>query len=317
MKLFVIGNGFDMAHSMPTSYGDFRDFLEEHYWEFLMQFESAYGYSTNIDEGDPYTAPIDDLIDRIKGQLWRDFENNLVNISEDEIVDSVTGMDLGLEMGNIGVEDTMNEYLRSEYQYIKDLGEYLLEWVQGIEISLHKITNQIFEDDNSKFFSFNYTLVLEELYGIDEVNVLHIHGSTNVDDGEPLIGHGNTTCIERARRESLVASDRFDEMATSAYSAVADYYENTLKDVDFLLFINSYYFDSLTDVDEVHIVGHSLGDVDMPYLSRIRESVDENAIWHVYYYNPDDADRFRAKISGLDISDDKIVVLHSNDFYRR
>lgn len=316
MKLFVFGNGFDLAHNMPTSYGDFRDFLDENYWDFLMKFENTYGYATNIDEGDPYTPPIDGLIKKIKQQLWRDFENNLVNISEDEIVENVTDLDLGLETGNIGIEDTMNEYLNSEYEYIKDLSKYLFEWVQGIELPNKKITSLIGNSDDAKYFSFNYTLVLEELYGVDEWDVLHIHGSTNIEKGAPLIGHGNKRCIERSEQAAMEARERYDEMKTSAYKAVTNYYENTLKDVDFIIRMNSYYFDSLTDVDEVHIVGHSLGDVDMPYFNRIKENIKDSAVWFVYYYDVEDEDRFRKKILELGISKEKIFPLYTDKFYK-
>lgn len=30
-KLFIIGNGFDMAHGLPTSYNDFREYLIKEY----------------------------------------------------------------------------------------------------------------------------------------------------------------------------------------------------------------------------------------------------------------------------------------------
>lgn len=32
-KLFIIGNGFDVAHKLPTKYSDFQDYLEENYPE--------------------------------------------------------------------------------------------------------------------------------------------------------------------------------------------------------------------------------------------------------------------------------------------
>ena len=40
MKLFIIGNGFDIAHNLNTSYGDFRDYLEKENWEFLSSLEA-------------------------------------------------------------------------------------------------------------------------------------------------------------------------------------------------------------------------------------------------------------------------------------
>ncbi|WP_206460546.1 AbiH family protein [Anaerovorax sp. IOR16] len=43
MNLFVIGNGFDKAHSLKTDYINFRDFLYETDPDFLSSFEEAYG----------------------------------------------------------------------------------------------------------------------------------------------------------------------------------------------------------------------------------------------------------------------------------
>ncbi|MEZ5451194.1 MAG: AbiH family protein, partial [Thiothrix sp.] len=42
MDLYIIGNGFDIAHNLPTKYWDFRNFLDQVYPEFLNQFEEAY-----------------------------------------------------------------------------------------------------------------------------------------------------------------------------------------------------------------------------------------------------------------------------------
>lgn len=40
--LFIIGNGFDKAHGLKTSYWDFRNYLEKHAEEFLVQMENMY-----------------------------------------------------------------------------------------------------------------------------------------------------------------------------------------------------------------------------------------------------------------------------------
>lgn len=72
VKLFIIGNGFDRGHRLPTSYWDFRTYLEVHYPQFLRSFEEHY---------DLY--PSDDYV---KQQiLWNELESNLANIDEDTI----------------------------------------------------------------------------------------------------------------------------------------------------------------------------------------------------------------------------------------
>ena len=42
MKLFIIGNGFDIGHGLPTGYWDFRTFLDLVHTEFLKSFEEHY-----------------------------------------------------------------------------------------------------------------------------------------------------------------------------------------------------------------------------------------------------------------------------------
>lgn len=42
MKLFIIGNGFDIGHGLPTHYWDFRTYLENRDPSFLTAFEEHY-----------------------------------------------------------------------------------------------------------------------------------------------------------------------------------------------------------------------------------------------------------------------------------
>lgn len=42
MKLFIIGNGFDIGHGLPIKYWDFRTFLDLVHPEFLKSFEEHY-----------------------------------------------------------------------------------------------------------------------------------------------------------------------------------------------------------------------------------------------------------------------------------
>ena len=40
--LYIIGNGFDRAHGLKTSYCDFRNYLEKYAEDFLVQLENMY-----------------------------------------------------------------------------------------------------------------------------------------------------------------------------------------------------------------------------------------------------------------------------------
>lgn len=41
-SLYIIGNGFDRAHNLDTSYWSFREYLDDKYPDFLVAFEHLY-----------------------------------------------------------------------------------------------------------------------------------------------------------------------------------------------------------------------------------------------------------------------------------
>jgi hypothetical protein len=122
MKLFIIGNGFDKGHDLNTSYWDFRNYLKNVYPDFLYAFESHYYiYPSNSDEAK-------------KKLLWYELEKNLANIDEEVIIEDALQMDMALESGDIGIEDTLYEYFTEQYRYIERLAKYVKQWVRTIRI---------------------------------------------------------------------------------------------------------------------------------------------------------------------------------------
>ncbi|STA93103.1 AbiH family protein [Clostridium cochlearium] len=130
MDLFIVGNGFDRAHGLATSYIDFRRYLEKEDWSYLVRLEEPYGYVPESRQ---------DLVEKL---LWREFENNLSDINESEIVDVATSIDMGLEGGDVGIEDTLNDYWEQQYGYIQELNDYLKSWVEQIDINVRKKTKK-------------------------------------------------------------------------------------------------------------------------------------------------------------------------------
>lgn len=303
MNLFVIGNGFDLAHGLKTSYGNFRDYLEEEDWGYLEALENMYGFC------------IDSKKEWVKEYLWKDFETNLSNIDEARIIDGGEYMDLGLEGGDIGVEDTLDEYWQEQYGFIERLNGFVMSWIKQIDIDTSRKTDIIDEDTEDKFMSFNYTLLLEKVYEIEDYNILHIHGSVEKNDTSPIIGHGNKEKITEMKQIAEEAREEFDEKKCSIYGAVANYYENTLKDVQDFIKCNSSFFSDLDDVNEIFVIGHSLGDVDMPYFGKIRDNVSNDTIWNVYYYYEADKMIYKHKLIFIGVNEDNIKMLKTQKFF--
>lgn len=304
MNLFIIGNGFDAAHGLETSYVDFRNYLETTKWDFLTKFEEPYGY-----------VP-ENRREIVEELLWKEFERNLSNINEDEIVDGATSMELGLEGGDIDIESTLNVYWEEEYKYVKQLNEYIAEWVREIDIDVQSRTSKIKQRRGDIFLTFNYTLVLEKVYKIDPQKILHIHGSVDDDYGaDPVVGHGNYEKIERLKGKIAYAERNYLEKESSIYNALVNYYERTKKDVDFYLNFNSSFFNRMSEVENIYVIGHSWGDVDIPYFKEVFKNVGDNAVWNIYYYKPKEEETFINKAMEIGIAKSNIITRFSGCFF--
>ena len=192
--LYIFGNGFDIAHGIKTPYAAFREFLKENHESFLTTFESMY-YIQPLDDTEPwYTKEAQERWDkRVIDDLWWSFEERIGHPDVEGMFDSAYSMiDT---MPAEGIIDTMDVYWREQYGFVDKLQMYVLEWLQTIDTS--KVTckkDNLINNKNDLFMSFNYTDTLESAYGISYV--FHPHGGvSSCCDIAPIMRHGNKYII--------------------------------------------------------------------------------------------------------------------------
>lgn len=78
---------------------------------------------------------------------------------------------------------------------------------------------------------------------------------------------------------------------------------------------NRRFFSDLNNVDEINVIGHSLGEVDMPYFREIRNNVRKDTIWNVYYFCEADEVDYREKIISIGVNEKNIRMLKSEEFF--
>lgn len=155
--------------------------------------------------------------------LWNELEVNLANINEDIIIKNADGVDMDLEGGDVGIEDTLYQCFSDEYSYIKKLAVYFKQWIRTIKIcDVKKKSSYITK--YSFYITFNYTAVLEKVYEVNPANIIHIHGSLHEYDIDPVLGHGNQKRIENIKEKKAEADRLFDEKWSSICRIVEDYY---------------------------------------------------------------------------------------------
>lgn len=277
-KLFIIGNGFDRAHELHTSYQDFQEFLLKEYPDASEEYAIVpsciiENHGEKIYDEDKVVGYLMNLISRTEGPRWSDLESSLDQLDFDddfsylpEVLDHDGGRNLFHEAYN-------NEDQASALAgCVPMISGFFEDWINTIEISSAKVNPEfcsLIVPATDCFLTFNYTGTLESLYGAK--NVCHIHGV----QGQPLIfGH--------------CAGHLFDEDHWSAYIGSEDGLEEIKsalrKDTTKAIDTHQAFFRNLRGkVTDIYSYGFSFGEVDLVYLQEIFWNLDtKNIVWHLH-----------------------------------
>ena len=153
------------------------------------------------------------------------------------------------------------------------------------------------------------------MYCIDPDNIKHIHGYVKNKKEELVIGHCNQKAISYALEKKKEAENNFVDFAVSTFDRVSKYCDATLKRTSRIIDENAVFFKSLSNVNEVIIIGHSLNIVDMPYFKKVFNSISENAIWKAYYFEDTDKKPFEKVLDDLGIREENRFVRKTQELY--
>lgn len=299
-SLFIIGNGFDLAHGIPTKYSDFRKYIINLYPEAL-EFRDEIIHIEQCHEiyEDEFAAEILlSTMDKVCGEDWSNFESALADIN------------FGNKLPNMVCDDDWSEDERNNMwgaylMYMDQLTsgfinctphwqEFFRMWIKGVEHKLEsgKYTSknnlyQLFSKPNTQFFTFNYTKTLQKLYGIKKV--IHIHNRC----GQKLIfGHGEDDIMYGAyhkydehNEEPIIGSSFLDDMVMSFKKDTTSplkKYNDFFKKLD-------------ASTNQVYSYGFSYSKVDGIYIKEIIKRIHSEAIWFFTEFEAQDREALRIK----------------------
>lgn len=285
-RLFIIGNGFDLHHGMKTSYWDFRNYLLETDTEILRTME---------------------MFNMFQEDLWSDFEANLANIDIQLMYDYYSDSLVSY------ADDNWSDMYHHEFQYFIEqdtsymsygLISQFVKWIRSIDLPTtmsEGIAICFAEVRDSNYLNFNYTPTLQSLYGIDDEKVLHIHNRVVNERSEIILGHA----VGKPQRNLDWAYG--DVRTDEAYDSIRQYYATTHKSTASVIAKNQSFFNSPDKYNEIFIMGHSLSDVDLPYIQQITTNLcHKNTRWYVSYYNAGEIASLRGSLKRCSISDNKV-----------
>lgn len=303
-NLYIIGNGFDLHHDIPSRYADFLNWLRNN-------------------KKAAYNKIVDLYNDADENEWWNEFETNLGYFEIREKIENISFVCQPDEddFEKMRVIDTTVGAWEAENEIggvINAIKDTFHEWVDSLPQA--SINNKVNIDVKDSFFiTFNYTLTLECLYEIERDKILHIHGSLN--DDEYILGHGRTH--EYIKREAEKYVDPYDgkqdlseygfytiddEITENTKNAVINQIMSIAKPVKETIDKHTKLFENFSKVENVFIYGLSFSDVDKPYLENILSSVSQNAKYIISYYTKKDYDNINKFLTNYHINYELVML---------
>lgn len=276
-KLYIIGNGFDLHHGLKTSYADFREYIKQKrrsLWEVLLE---VYGDAPEHKE------------------WWWNFEEMLGCIDYENIVKLKNGEALG--------------FMRVRNLLKGKLPPLFGSWIEGINDKIEP-DEELGIDSEALFFTFNYTIVLEKYYHVNEENVWHIHNSVNdFKKGEnPIVGHDSDR--SELFKRLLKAREKNPNIRPDVSNTIMDEVLNGAKNVNGIIYrnANEHKFDQYVDIKHFEVMGFSCNNIDLPYIKEIMKvnSNIDDADWTLFCHKDGEYERMTSQLLSIGLKRENI-----------
>jgi hypothetical protein len=309
--LYIIGNGFDRHHGLDTSYTSFARFLRDRYPD-LYNRVRQYIHLPELE--DPYEDETEEER-RLRWQhqdQWNRFEAALSDFDFEEVLD-----DAEIELPDYSSDSFRDrdyhaftfEMERIVKPLTSGLRQAFIEFISGVQFEEGPGDQALSLNTDSVVLNFNYTGTIERYYHFRSEQILYLHGRVGRDQ-DIVLGHGVSPDsfepqspqmpegLSDAEREQWQdnQSDGFDWAFEAGKSELMNYYYKSYKPTQRIIEENLLFFEGLANITEVVVIGHSLAEVDQPYLLRVKELVGPSIPWKITYHGNED---FQAKVAHL------------------
>lgn len=283
--LYIIGNGFDLMHRVPSSYYAFRDSL---------------GKNNRLRRILETALTPDDI--------WADFESSLGSLNLDLmgsrfIVDSClddSGYyddDSGAAEFYMAVEAAANPII----SIVNDLQPSFRRWVSTLCVGTKDRPLKNLFCPKGKALNFNYTEFVETIYGVEDV--CYIHGCRKNKRDTLILGHRpglEGTFHEKEKKPRTYRQAVVSVAQDNVFDLIGQYDEDLTKNSQEIIRNHRMFFETLTDVDQIVVIGHSLSAVDWDYFHEVKSVVPE-ATWYFGIYGLTDLRNFQELVNKLDL----------------
>lgn len=315
--LYIIGNGFDIHHGMPTAFVDFYHWMINHsYFDAITKIEEIYGITDD--------------------KWWSDFEKSLGEVEMYEYAIEQTREnypDYGSDEFREGDRYAASYQAELDItQMVDEMKSRFSEWIETMQVP--NVTKKLPISIKDAFFvSFNYTPTLEKLYHVSHDQILHIHGSV-LEDSDYVLGHGKSYMMLQQDLEAQEPSpspnaspeeiqefydNNYDQIYEDTKESVLTNIASIQKPVNDIIERNGHIFDKLQHVKRICIYGLSFSEIDMKYIDEIlkRHNSQSTIIWEISYYSEHDKNKIEVFVSEHNIPRGQLSTYTLNELQNK
>lgn len=340
MNILIIGNGFDLAHGLPTEYSDFLEFLNsfknKYYdvinnqcktdiFKFLQDDISkelytliddnlwfSYFDELNIDKGwvdfEKEISQSVQLVDYLRTQKdYNELDEEVINLTSVQI----KKLNNLFYFGNRVI--SQKDYDNYKVRLLSDLNRltraleiYLSFYVNNIKCK-DKL-NKILELHIDKVLSFNYTNTFERFYGNEKVEYDYIHGKASCESSLESCNLvlGIDEYLKGIQKDDDNEFIEFKKFYQRIYKMTGCKYIDWLEQLDETndILVNKKYLN-------VYIYGHSLDITDKDILSQIINY--KYATTTIFYHNKKSLSKLIANLVKLIGENNLINKVHGHN----
>lgn len=309
--LYILGNGFDLAHGLPTSYKRFAEILKQ-------KDEILYNELT-------------DLYFDGNEELWKHFEQKIGHTTQksiQKIKKFIQKKYIQNKDKNFLPLNTVLDLLDPNsinYELNESMKQMVGEANQKLDPLSHKTQKNPFTLDDF-FITFNYTSTLEFLYKIPHNHILHVHNKLSYKNDGLIFGNTVNNVFSMPNLGNLLGNlvvETFKELDNTSININErrERYLNNNTDikkikesfVKHIQQLNTFFIKKINiplsnviqfsnsisnSISKICVFGHSLAPVDMNYFEEIKINIP-HATWYVHYFDDmNDIEKSAIKLLG-------------------
>lgn len=296
-KLYIIGNGLDLAHNLPTRF-------DPNFKNIAMEYEQDNFW---------------DLYQSCENDIWSDFEN-LLGCPDFESLEEIF---YGYEPDYLSDRESDRDSIVYQVELNGKLQDALYEFANNAEEFLINIQSRAFFenifDSDGYYITFNYTHTLEKIYNIPWKNILHVHGEVGKNNLKLGYPKGKFTPEKYSYDARGKGRGPYIKIKIEDYiNGIEDYYIRTAYE-ELLDKCKSFYkeirIDTLKDfldknqckIEEIIVYGHSCA-IDFEYFSYLNTRYS-NTYWKFYVKGKQQESNVNRLIEKYSISNVNIIKI--------